>query len=42
MWAGLYSIVSRPFDRPESGNIAIKVINHYGGEVLEVYNVTGS
>lgn len=35
-WASLYRTVSRPFDRPESGKIAIKVINHYGDEVLQV------
>jgi len=29
----------RPFDRPESGRIAVKVINHYGDEVLKVFEV---
>jgi len=38
-WATLYSPVSRPFDKPESGRIAVKVINHYGDEVLKVYTV---
>jgi adenine-specific DNA-methyltransferase len=38
-WATLYSTVSRPFDRPETGKIAVKVINHYGDEVLKVYDV---
>jgi adenine-specific DNA-methyltransferase len=38
-WASLYSTVSRPFDPPETGKIAIKVINHYGDEVLKVYEV---
>jgi adenine-specific DNA-methyltransferase len=38
-WQTLYSTVSRPFDPPESGRIAIKVINHYGDEVLKVYEV---
>jgi adenine-specific DNA-methyltransferase len=38
-WASLYSTVSRPFDRPETGNIAVKVINHYGDEVLKVYPI---
>lgn len=38
-WAALYSTVSRPFDRPATGKIAIKVINHYGDEVLKVYEV---
>jgi adenine-specific DNA-methyltransferase len=38
-WATLYSPVSRPFDKPETGRIAVKVINHYGDEVLKVYAV---
>ncbi|MBI3090520.1 MAG: site-specific DNA-methyltransferase [Candidatus Tectomicrobia bacterium] len=38
-WASLYSTTSRPFDPPETGKIAIKVINHYGDEVLKVYAV---
>ena len=36
-WETLYSPVSRPFDPPECGRIAVKVINHYGDEVLKVY-----
>ena len=36
-WDTLYSPVSRPFDPPENGRIAVKVINHYGDEVLKVY-----
>jgi adenine-specific DNA-methyltransferase len=39
-WASLYSTVSRPFDLPKTGKIAIKVINHYGDEVLKVYEVS--
>jgi adenine-specific DNA-methyltransferase len=38
-WASLYSTRSRPFDPPSSGKIAVKVINHYGDEVLQVYDV---
>ncbi len=38
-WQSLYSTVSRPFDPPESGKIAVKVINHYGDEVLKVFEV---
>jgi adenine-specific DNA-methyltransferase len=38
-WSTLYSTVSRPFPTPETGRIAIKVINHYGDEVLKVYEV---
>jgi adenine-specific DNA-methyltransferase len=39
-WAMLYSTESRPFDVPASGKIAVKVINHYGDEVLRVLPVT--
>jgi adenine-specific DNA-methyltransferase len=35
-WATINATVSRPFPRPRSGKIAIKVINHYGDEVLKV------
>jgi adenine-specific DNA-methyltransferase len=38
-WSSLYSTISRPFDSPATGKIAIKVINHYGDEVLKVYEV---
>lgn len=38
-WASLYSTTSRAFDLPETGKIAVKVINHYGDEVLKVYEV---
>jgi len=38
-WSSLYSTVSRPFELPKTGKIAIKVINHYGDEVLKVYEV---
>ncbi len=38
-WQELYSTTSRPFDKPETGKIAVKVINHYGDEVLKVYEV---
>jgi adenine-specific DNA-methyltransferase len=38
-WASLYSTTSRPFDPPATGKIAVKVINHYGDEVLKVYEV---
>jgi adenine-specific DNA-methyltransferase len=35
-WQSLYSAVSRPFPKPSTGRIAVKVINHYGDEVLRV------
>ena len=38
-WASLHSDISRPFDRPESGRIAVKVINHLGDEVMKVFRV---
>ena len=37
--ASLHSDLSRPFDRPESGRIAVKVINHLGDEVMKVFRV---
>ena len=36
-WSALYSTSSYPFDSPGTGKIAVKVINHYGDEVLKVY-----
>ena len=38
-WSSLYSTTSRPFNKPETGKIAVKVINHYGDEVLKVFQV---
>jgi len=38
-WETLYSTTSRPFPKPPTGKFAIKVINHYGDEVLKVYDV---
>ena len=38
-WATLHSDISRPFDKPDSGRIAVKVINHLGDEVLKVFRV---
>ncbi len=38
-WATLYSTESRPFDKPATGRIAVKVINDYGDEVLKVFEV---
>jgi adenine-specific DNA-methyltransferase len=38
-WATLNSDTSRPFDKPESGRIAVKVINHLGDEVMKVFKV---
>jgi adenine-specific DNA-methyltransferase len=38
-WATLYSPISRPFDKPATGRIAVKVINNLGDEVMKVYKV---
>ena len=38
-WATLNSDTSRPFDKPTSGRIAVKVINHLGDEVMKVFRV---
>ena len=38
-WATLNSATSRPFPKPESGRIAVKVINHLGDEVMKVFRV---
>ncbi|MBI5238298.1 MAG: site-specific DNA-methyltransferase [Deltaproteobacteria bacterium] len=39
-WSTLYSTKSRPFDPPKTGKIAVKVINHYGDEVLKVFEIS--
>ena len=36
----LHSDTSRPFDKPSSGRIAVKVINHLGDEVMKVFRVS--
>ena len=38
-WETLHSDTSRPFPRPGSGRIAVKVINHLGDEVMKVFRV---
>ena len=38
-WATLHSDTSRPFPKPQSGRIAVKVINHLGDEVMKVIRV---
>ena len=38
-WSALYRTESRPFTRPKRRQIAVKVINHYGDEVLKVFGV---
>ena len=39
-WSSLYSDTSRPFTKPKSGRIAVKVINHLGDEVMKVFSVS--
>ena len=38
-WETLHSDTSRPFAKPKSGRIAVKVINHLGDEVMKVFRV---
>ena len=38
-WETLRSDTSRPFPRPASGRIAVKVINHLGDEAMKVFRV---
>ena len=38
-WETLHGDTSRPFERPQSGRIAVKVINHLGDEVMKVFRV---
>ncbi len=38
-WATLHNDTSRPFAKPKSGRIAVKVINHLGDEVMKVFRV---
>jgi adenine-specific DNA-methyltransferase len=38
-WSTLHSDTSRPFPKPKTGRIAVKVINHLGDEVMKVFRV---
>ena len=38
-WGTLNSDTSRPFEKPKSGRIAVKVINHLGDEVMKVFKM---
>ena len=38
-WESLRRPISRPFEKPRSGRIAVKVINHLGDEVMKVFRV---
>ena len=39
VWDSLHSDTSRPFPKPATGRIAVKVINHLGDEVMKVFRV---
>lgn len=38
-WEALYRTKSLPFAKPETRKIAVKIINHYGDEVMKEYRV---
>ena len=38
-WETLYRDTSRPFPRPSTGRFSVKVINHFGDEVMKVFKV---
>ena len=38
-WETLYRDVSQPFPRPSTGRFAVKVINHFGDEVMKVFGI---
>lgn len=40
-WDNIYTTTSRPFPKPETGQIAVKAINDYGDEVLRVFKIAG-
>ncbi len=39
IWEELHSTTSRPFAKPKTGKIAVKVINHYGDEVMKIVEI---
>lgn len=39
LYLARYSDTSRPFEKPKSGRIAVKVINHSGDEVMKVFRL---
>lgn len=38
-WESLYRTTSLPFPKPATGRIAVKVINNYGDEVMQVFDI---
>lgn len=41
-WATLTAPKTAPSEPPKTGKIAVKVINHYGDEVLKVFEVSNN
>ena len=41
-WETMRASVSRPFPAPAGGKIAVKVINHYGDEVMKVFPLSAA
>ena len=39
VWDSIYGTISRPFPKPKTNKIALKVINHFGDEVLKVFEI---
>ena len=39
-WEAAAGTLSHPFPRPDSNKIAVKVINHFGDEVMKVYDLS--
>ena len=39
IWEELHSTTSRSFAKPKTGKIAVKVINHYGDEVMKIVEI---
>ena len=39
-WEAAAGTLSHPFPRPDSNKIAVKVINHFGDEVMKIYDLT--
>ncbi len=38
-WETLNSATSRPFEKPTTGRIAVKAINHLGDEVMKIFRL---
>lgn len=38
-WESIHKDISRPFEIPSTGRIAVKIINHLGDEVMKVFKV---